>query len=565
MLQPVGLPTIRGRAPAGAGQARGLDPRAAVAALARNWRTLLWATPALLALLYGIVVLAEFRSIIAQIYLDSDSAVAPVVGHLAGEAPSGAQIVLGNHPWYEEFLFLRLTSGLPGYRQLWDVAPMLWSLGGLALLGWAAWRALGRFAALLTVSALLCLGSFGRTLFFTFDWHGLSAVHTIAIGAALVWIVPRAASMSWLRLVGLAIALGLIGVLPAASDQLFLYWALIPLVVTGLAIAWRGTARVGMRMATFAVVTAAVSLAGGALVAHLLRSDGVTSFPFAFTLVPVGSVLNNILLTFESYMYIAGGYFFSGSASIGEWAVFASGILLLAALASVLPVGRRRALRAGARTAGGDPALDARFAYVVFWATCLITTTAVYLLTSAPQDVNGGRYIIAGYVAIGALVPLLATRGLGWRLATTAAVSVFALSGVYQTLNQSFAVTPPTPGPLQAGELLRFAEREHVSIGYAGYWDAEAFTWETRFKLQLYTEYECDPATSGICGFPTVQISTWYTTHPHERSLLIVDPSQQSPAVSGLNVAISPPIATKTIGSLTVYVFPYNLNTTLGD
>jgi hypothetical protein len=35
--------------------------------------------------------------------------------------------------------------------------------------------------------------------------------------------------------------------------------------------------------------------------------------------------------------------------------------------------------------------------------------------------------------------------------------------------------------------------------------------------------------------------------------------------VSGLNAAISPPIATKTIGLLTVYVFPYNLNTTLGD
>jgi hypothetical protein len=366
MLQPVRLPTIRVRATAGGVQIRSLNPRAVGALLTRNWRTLLWATPALVALIYGIVVLAEFRSIIAQIYLDSDTAVAPVIAHLAGEAPSGAQIVLGNHPWYEEFLFLRLTGGLPGYRQLWEVAPMLWSLGGLALLGWAAWRALGRFAALLTVSALTCLGWFGRLLFFTFDWHGLSAVHTVVIAAALVWIVPRAASMSWRRLVGLAVALGLIGVLPAASDQLFLYWALIPLVVTGAAVAWRGTGRLGARMATFAIVSAAVSLGGGALVAHLLRADGVRGFPFAFTLVPVGSVLNNILLTFESYMYIAGGYFFGGPAKVSNWAALASGVLLLAALVCVLAELRRRVVRAGGRIAGGDQHLDARFAYVVF-------------------------------------------------------------------------------------------------------------------------------------------------------------------------------------------------------
>ena len=149
------LPTIRVRVPAGGEPARGFTPRSAAAGLARHWRTLLWATPALLALIYGLVVLGEFRSIIAQIYEDSDAAVAAVVGHLAGSAPAGARIVLGNHPWYEEYLFLRLTSGLPEYRQLWEVAPMLWSLLGLAVLGWSAWRALGRFAAMITVSALL--------------------------------------------------------------------------------------------------------------------------------------------------------------------------------------------------------------------------------------------------------------------------------------------------------------------------------------------------------------------------------------------------------------------------
>jgi hypothetical protein len=564
MLQPVRLPTIRIRAWTNAGQLGGIHPRDGVGLIARNWRTLLWAAPALGALIYGVVVLAEFRSIIEQIYLNSDAAAAPVLGHLAGQVPSGARIVLGNHPWYEEFLFLRLTDALPDYRQLWDVAPMLWSLFGLAALGWSAWRTFGRFAAMIVVCALVCAGAFGRFAFFTFDWHGLSAVHTVLIGVALVWLAPRAAALSWWRIVGLAIGLGLIGVLPAASDRLFLYWALIPTVVTVLAIAWRGAGPMRARMAAFGIVSVGVSLAGGALVAHLLRSADVTSFPFAFTLVPATGVVNNILLTFESYMYLAGGYFFGASTGLSGLALLASGTLEVAALVFVLAEVRRRVARAAPRPVGGDPALGARFTYVVFWTACLVTTTAVYLLTSAPQDVNGARYILAGYVAIGALLALLATRGFRWRLVVTAAVSLFAISGVYQTLQLSFAVTPPTPGAAEAGRLLRYAREEHVSYGYGGYWDAMALTWETKFALQVYPVYECAPATNGLCPFPDIEISSWYTAHPHARSLLIVDPSQQSPSVVGPDAAFGTPVASTTIGDLTVYVFAYNLNTALG-
>lgn len=530
--------------------------------LASNWRTLLWATPALIALLYGIVVLAEFRSIITQIYLNSDSAAAPVLAHLAGEAPPGAQVVLGNHPYYEEYLFLRLTSGLPGYRQLWEVAPLLWSLAGLALLGWSTWRALGRGAALLTVSAVVCVGAFGRIVFVTFDWHGLSVVHTALTAAALVWLVPRAALLSWPRIVGLAVALGAVGVLPAASDRLFLYWALIPMVVTGLAIAWRGTGPVRARMVAFTLIAAAVALIGGALVAHAMRAGGVTSFPFAFTLVGPNSVVDNIVLAFESYMYIAGGYFFDRSISLSTWAVFVSGALTAIALVLVLVEVRRRAALAGPRAAG-DPQLGARFVHIVFWTACLVTTTVVYIGTSAPVDVTSGRYIVAGYVAIAALLPLLAARGLGWRLAVTAAVSVFALSAVYSMLQQSFADTGPTPSQAQANQLLRFARREGVSYGYAGYWDAIELTWATRFQLPVYPVDECQGATHGLCVFPTVHISSWYASPVAARTLLIVNPGQIGPTITGVDAAFGPAIASTTIGGFGVYVFPYNLDTKL--
>jgi len=531
--------------------------------LARNWRTLLWATPALIALIYGIVVLAEFRSIITQIYLNSDSAAAPVLAHLAGEAPAGAQVVLGNHPYYEEYLFLRLTSGLPGYRQLWEVAPLLWSLAGLALLGWSTWRALGRGAALLAVSAVLCVGAFGRIVFLTFDWHGLSVVHTVLTAAVLIWLTPRAAGLSWPRIVALAVALGAAGVLPAASDRLFLYWALIPMIVTGLAIAWRGAGPVRARMAAFAIIAAAVALIGGALVAHAMRAGGVTSFPFAFTLVGPGSVVDNIVLAFQSYMYIAGGYFFGGSTSFSTWPVFACGILIAAALVLVLVEVRRRVALAGPRAAGGDPRVGARFVHVVFWTTCLVTTTVVYIGTSAAVDVNGGRYIVAGYVAIAALLPLLAARGLGWRLAVTAAVSVFALSSVYNLLQWSFTDMGPTASQADANQLLRYARTEGVSYGYAGYWDAVELTWATRFKLPVFPVYQCQPAVYGLCAFQIVHISSWYATPAAARSLLIVNPDQMAPTITGVDPAFGSVISETTIGGFGVYVFGYNLDTKL--
>jgi hypothetical protein len=529
-------------------------PRVAAAVIARNWRTLLWATPVVAALVYAIVVLTQFKSIITTIYLDSDTAAAPVLAHLAGGAPAGTQIVLGNHAYYEEFLFLRLTNGLPDFRQLWEVAPMLWSICGLGLLGWAAWRVFGRFPALLAVSALLCVGSFGRLVAFTFDWHGLTIVHTIVIGGVLVWIVPRAASLSWLRVVALAVVLGLIGVLPAASDQLFVFWALVPMVVTGFALAWRGAGPMRARMATFGVVAAVVSLVGGALVAHAMRSGGVTAFPFGYTLVPAASVVNNILLSFESYMYIAGGYFFGLGTSFSAWTVVASGVLALAAWVFVVVEVRRRVARAAPRMTSGDPQVGARFAYVVFWTTCLLVTTAVFLLTSAPVDVNGARYILAGYVAIAALLPLVVTHGLGWRLAVSAGVCVFAISAIYQATTQSFANTALS----QANLLARYARQQHVTYGYGGYWDADYLTWTTRFKLQVYPVLECTP-THGLCVFQTVHISSSYIPRPHTRSLLIVDPAQVAPTITALDPAFGRPISTTTIGSLIVYVFPYDI------
>src|SRR5579859_1678653 len=113
-----------------------------------GWRRLLLRLPALLAAGYVVVLLVDFSPVISAINTYGDAVIAPVLGRLAGQAPPGSHVLLGHHAYYEEYLFLRATAGLPFYRGLWEVAPALWTLLGFGLLGWAAWRTLGRFAAL---------------------------------------------------------------------------------------------------------------------------------------------------------------------------------------------------------------------------------------------------------------------------------------------------------------------------------------------------------------------------------------------------------------------------------
>jgi hypothetical protein len=68
-----------------------------------------------------------------------------------------------------------------------------------------------------------------------------------------------------------------------------------------------------------------------------------------------------------------------------------------------------------------------------------------------------------------------------------------------------------------------------------------------------------------LCRFPYHQISSWYTPRPAERTFLVVDC-----ALAVLNTVGSPPanldkpIATTSIGQLTVFVYPYDIAAKLG-
>jgi hypothetical protein len=260
---------------------------------------------------------------------------------------------------------------------------------------------------------------------------------------------------------------------------------------------------------------------------------------------------------------LAGGRISVPDLDVQNVLIFTSGSLVLIALILVLDQARRIAGRMSIRERMTDSAL----AYVAFWSGSLVSTSLVFVLTDAPKDALSGRYLLAGYAAIAALLPLVATRSSRTRPIVTAGVCVFALIAAYQAIRRPFnVITSPEqsirfPGPSTAGELAQFARHEHVTHGYGGYWDAEELTWGTNFRVLIRPVRVCSGADSYPLCYPQLgMISSWYTPRPKTRSLLVVDSLGTSyDGVLGRDPALGKPLSARRLGDIRVYVYPYDI------
>jgi hypothetical protein len=535
----------------------------------RPWGRLLWAAPALLAGVYLIVLLVDFGPVITSINTFGDAVIAPVLGKLAGQAPANSLIVLGHHPYYEEFLFLRATAGLPFYRSLWNITPLLWTLLGMGILAWSARRALGWVAAVLTTSALICLGALGRFEFFTFNWHGLTVIHTILIGASLVWLAPRAGEISWRRLVIVAVALGLLSALPASSDVLFLIWALVPMAIVAGVLFYLGQGRARWTPAAFTAIVILVAVVLGAVIGDIMRANGITSGAFPVSLASAAGVFHSLPLLGQALLAVGGGDVSAPFHNFVRYPRLVSGILLAAAIVLALFVSARLVVNGTRRLRSRGPVsvpnqvgasgVEERreLAYLTFWSASLVAALLAYVASDVPKlTTASSRYALAGYVAILALFPVMALRGWRWRRWITVGVCVFIVSAIVDLSVRPFVRFGPYPTPALASRVLAFARAHHVDYGYASYWDGPAITWMTDFRLQLY------PARAGCLPYVTCpprlpRISSWYGYRPDTRSLLIADSATNG--FRRLDPRLGPPLATGRIGSLALAVYPYDI------
>jgi hypothetical protein len=466
-------------------------------------RQLWWWGPLLFAAAYLVTLATQFNQLLASSYLNADAASAPVIGELFGERTGHPLVVLGHLGWYSTLLFELGTRWLPLHREIWEVAPYAMALCSAALVGWGAWRVAGRWAAMIAAAIMVCAGPNMLPLLFVLNDHAPTWFTLALLGAFLVLLEQNAGTLSSAWLAVLAIVVGAVLGANAASDVLLTIAGGVPfLLATGCVWALhpnRRTARAG----AFALASVLVAIVSGVLLHALMHHENVISAtdPRTKLLVGAEAVGSNFKLWWQSIAVLGNGDFF------GQTIGFSTALALVCA---ALTIG---AVLLGPRIAHGElvraiaarrrdpqkPEQSARLAWCVYWAASLVLLSAVFILSGIPEGLTSSRYLVGLIYAAAALVPLLAARGPLTRAAVTAGVTLYAFTG-WLALAQQRIGPPPSPSDQLAGAVARIASQEHLSIGYAGYWDAAPITWATHLRVKVFPVDDCD-GNQHLCAF----------------------------------------------------------------
>ena len=513
-----------------------------------------WA-PAVVAGVYLLLLAVQFTQVVAATYLNADAASAPVIGALFG--PGHGQVVLGNLPWYSTLLFELATRTLPLHRQLWELVPYAMAFASVVLIAGALWRVSGRWAALVAAAVLVCASPQLLLILFSLNDHSPSWFTLALLGW---WMVTLERSdlrsrdrALWVLAGGVLIAL--IAGVNAASDRLVVVGGLVPLTLAG-ALAWAlKPTRASRNAALGAFATVVLAIAVALLTSRVMREhDVIYSGHFAFG--EPARVQANLTLWWQALVSLANGDFFGAAIGLTSILAAACAVIVLAAAVGALRVGWLELGLGTSSTPPGDREPQrGRVAHVAFWTAAGLLLSGAFVLSSSPENLQSGRYLVGVLYAVVALVPLLVDHRPRLRGAVVAGALVYCLAGTIAMARGTVTENPSRfPEANIAEQVATLAARDRLSRGYAGYWDAATITWAAHLRVDVYPVYTCPP---GLCEFDLHTIASWYRPHPGQRTFLLTDSVQ--PFLGEPPATLGQPIARYPIGQVTMYVYPYDI------
>ena len=513
-----------------------------------------------LGVIYVILLAHQLDAAIRATNLDADAASGPVLGELFGAAPAHASVVLGEFGWYATLLFDLATKWLPAHRQIWEAAPYAMALAGAGLAAWSVWQVAGRWAAGLTAVLLICASPATLRLDLSTTQHAPAWFCLALLGAFVVWLERRAADVRRLMLIALVLVVGTIVGVNAQSDLLVIIGALVPFALALMVARGRGSTR--------ALVTGAATLAVAAVTWGATRAVmsalSVTPEPglHATKIVAGAKTAHNIKLWVRSVAVLGNGAVSGGSLS-PEVALAAACAAVSVAAVVVMPWLGWRQLR-GRISSPGD---RGRQAFFSFWCSSAILLSLAFVFSDAPVDIHSDRYLVGLLYAAAAVVPaaaaLVPAGGAGRGRAAAAVLAgtcVFALGAIVSMARGIASEGTEFHTPVSAGvadQIARIAAREHLTVGYAGYWDAAPVTWSTGLRVQVYPVAVCDQ-NAHLCRFDLHFISSWYWPRPHTGSFLLTD-DRSNESVTVPTPDLGRPAAVYRIGPIKMYTYPYDL------
>lgn len=535
-----------------------------------QWRRVSFRSLIALVVLVGlanlVVLLAQGPALVHSLYTNADNASGLVLPALAGHAPAGSVVDLGNHPWYEAWWFMRATAGLGGYRPLWEAAPIVAGLLAIAVVAACAWSAVGWLAGVLSAVVLLAGSEALRGVLYVPESHGLIILHAGVLCGALL-IVHRTVDGDGRK----PLVMALVGVPlvlftgAGLTDQLLFISGLAPFILAP-ALCWlRFRSQVWRTVTAFALTSGVLSALLALLLTHVMQNRHVIHAPFPVTFVAVPAILAALQNLAGEFLSLGGGDFFGAPVSGTNLLTLVSGALVLLALAAIARLLWRWAAAMESAVEPHATRAASRELFTAYWGLVLIFVFAAFALTSVSATPTDSRYLLGAWAAVAALLGVLASAPPARTILIIVAVALFGVLNLRAEL--AHGVAPAGVGPDQqvAGAIEHFASANGASVGYSGYWDTAPVTWETHLRTQLYPISGCAGPT-GFCAFAGAQISSWYQPRPHTRTFLLTDTRPGIPLAVGAPPArFGKPIAHRLVGEgFTVFIYDHDIAADLG-
>jgi len=495
--------------------------------------------PAVIAAAYVALVFFKFQYLLAALYWDPDSA-GPFV--LASLAHAHSSVYIPRFGWWTSLWWLLATRGLPAHVQLWEATGYGFGLVTVALVGWATSRVVGVWAGVTAAAtAIVVAGPMTLIALLTLNFH-TSTPFTAAVLAAYLVLLSR--PRSWT----LAVAVGVLSGLNAASDPLLWVAGLIPFALAGGFLAFRARQRdVAYRVAGVLAVAAVVAFATD----RVMSSLGFHLIPVGLQFAKVADLPHDTLEFGKSLALLIGANFRYYPTYPSDPLRYAVALLALAGLAAIFVAVVRLVIR------GSD---TTTLTYAIFWAVSAALIGLAYW--GSNQAAGGGpfgglNYMLTFVPAIGVGVALLAAKSPTGRIMASLAIAAVGATNISSIANgraeQVTAVQGSGPG------ILRLLERDGLTRGYASLFEAQPLTWKSGLKILVAPVNACHPGQQGseICRNRFFTIDSWYDPRPG-RSFLVIDPAAllytKPPASLG-----HPSEVHKLPSGATVYVYPRDI------
>lgn len=532
--------------------------------LLRMWPWL----PLPIGVVYLLVILIKFNQIVAATYLNADAASAPVIGELFGGSPAHRQVFLGQMGWFSTLIFELATRSLPLHRQLWEGAPYAMVIASVLLIAWASWRVAGRWAAAITAVLLLCAGPHTLGLLFSLNDHSTTWFSLALLAAVLVLFQ---APPAWLRTWAAVLTALLVGVVVgvnAASDLVLLVAGIAPILLAAAAVWLLRPGRASARAGWWTLGTVVIAAVCDELTLAYMHKQNVLTPPKALhnAFASAEALSSNFKLWWQSLMVLGNGNFFGERLGFTTGLQLLCAVLTLLALVLVARLAWRELVAFAPRIERVGEVASLRIAWCTFWLASAVLLSASFIFSSNPIDINSSRYLVGAIYAVAALLPLLATRGgvasridvtvsgsVLARVAVTAGATIFALSGLVSLLNDE-ELANGNPSYSLYNQVAKVAAGEHLTVGYADYWDAAPIIWSTHFHLRAYPVQDCAP---NLCWSSLHMITSWYVPRPRQRTFLLTNSVQPIPAAP--MPILGKPSTVHQIGTITMYVYPYDI------